>query len=181
MKRKYHNNRNKLNNWQKFKYNINRRRKSHNYDRPQFEGAIRDLLNTRVVQQMKQYNHHSHTSCFTHSMHVAFYNFKLCKFFGLDDQAGAKGGLLHDLFLYDWHNRKVTLDKDLHGFSHPYTALRNSKKHFKLSPKESDIIEKHMFPLTPRFPKYKETVIIILTDKFCSICEVMDRFFKRAK
>lgn len=160
---------------------INQRRKAHDYDREEFTDAIKDLLKTDVVQEMKQYNHHSHTSCFTHSMHVAYYNFKLCKLFGMDAKAGARGGLLHDLFLYDWHTREITVDKDLHGFSHPYTALRNARHYFEISPMEADIIEKHMFPLTPRFPKYGETVIIILTDKFCSVCEVMDRFVKKVK
>lgn len=154
-------------------------RKKHEYDREEFEEVIRDVIDSDVVQEMKLYNHHSYTSCFKHSLHVAYYNFKICKKLGLDAKAGARAGMLHDLFLYDWHVRRIRIDNTLHGFSHPYTALRNAKKNFELSDMEQDIIEKHMFPLTPRFPKYKETVIIILTDKFCSVCEVMDRFLKR--
>ena len=42
---------------------------------------------------------------------------------------------------------------------------------------EADIISKHMFPLTFTPPKYKESVIVCLVDKFCSIYEV---FSKRA-
>lgn len=158
---------------------IQRSRKKHEYDRREFESNIQDVIESKVVQAMKQFNHHSHTSCFKHSLHVAYFNYKLCKKLGLDARAGARAGMLHDLFLYDWHERKVRLDNTLHGFSHPYTALYNAKKNFKLSNMEEDIIEKHMFPLTPRFPKYKETMVIILTDKFCSVCEVMDRYIRR--
>lgn len=160
--------------------NVNERRKVHDFDKAEFEEAINEVIANEDVRRMIGFNHHSHTNCFKHSLHVAYYNYKLCKFFGLDAKAAARAGMLHDLFLYDWHERRVHLDNTLHGFSHPYTALHNAKKNFELSDKEQDIIEKHMFPLTPRFPKYKETVIIILTDKFCSVCEVMDRFFKKA-
>lgn len=160
--------------------NINQRRKLHDFDRAEFEAAIKEVVENEEVKKMTAFNHHSHTNCFKHSLHVAFYNYKICRFFGLDAKAAARAGMLHDLFLYDWHERKVRINNTLHGFSHPYTALHNANKNFELNDKEKDIIEKHMFPLTPRFPKYKETVIIILTDKFCSVCEVMDRFFKRA-
>lgn len=160
--------------------NVNERRKVHDFDKAEFEEVINEVIANEDVRRMTAYNHHSHTNCFKHSLHVAYYNYKICKFFGLDARAAARAGMLHDLFLYDWHERKIRLNNTLHGFSHPYTALYNAKKNFELSDKEQDIIEKHMFPLTPRFPKYKETVIIILTDKFCSVCEVMDRFFKKA-
>ncbi len=160
--------------------NVNERRKVHDFDKAEFEEAISEVIVNEEVRSMTGFNHHSHTNCFKHSLHVAYYNYKICKFFGLDAKAAARAGMLHDLFLYDWHKKRVRLNNSLHGFSHPYTALYNAKKNFELSDKEEDIIEKHMFPLTPRFPKYKETVIIILTDKFCSVCEVMDRFFKRA-
>lgn len=159
---------------------INQSKTSHEYDKEEFLDAIDEVIKCEVVQKMKKFNHHSHTNCFKHSLHVAYYNYKICKKLGLDAKAAAKAGMLHDLFLYDWHERKIKLDNSLHGFSHPYAALKNANKHFKLTDKECDIIEKHMFPLTPRYPKYKETVVIILTDKFCSVCEVIDRFFKRS-
>lgn len=162
------------------KGNVNKHRKYHEYDRAQFEKIIKELIGNDKVREMKQYNHHSHTNCFKHSLHVSYFNYKLCKKFGLDERAGARAGMLHDLFLYDWHDREVKLGQSLHGFDHPYIALKNANKNFELSEKEQDIIEKHMFPLTPRFPKFKETFVIVLTDKFCSVCEVMDRYLKRA-
>lgn len=158
---------------------INTNRKKHEYDREEFSSIIKELMQNKAVRELKKYNHHGNTNCFTHSLHVAYFNYKICKKLGFDAKAGAKAGMLHDLFLYDWHDREIRLGESLHGFDHPYIALKNARRHFKLTGMEEDIIEKHMFPLTPRFPKYKETIVIILTDKFCSVCEVMDKFFKK--
>ncbi len=170
-----------LNNFSKFiKRTIVENKKKHEYDRMEFTNIMNELMDNEAVRELKDYTHHGNTNCFRHSMHVSYFNYKICKKLGLDAKAGAKAGMLHDLFLYDWHDREIKLGESLHGFDHPYIALKNARKNFKLTRKEEDIIEKHMFPLTPRFPKYKETMVIILTDKFCSVCEVMDRFFKKA-
>ena len=163
------------------KQKIAKRRARHDYDKKEFIAEIRDLLQHQKVQSMKQFIQHSDVNCFEHCMKVAYYNYKVCKKLGLDKRSAARGGMLHDFFLYDWHQRKVRLDNTLHGFSHPYTALRNANHYFRLNAKEQDIIEKHMFPLTPRFPKYPESVVIILTDKFVSTGEVFDRFFKKKR
>ena len=143
-----------------------------------FKKCVADVVKNPVVQQMKQYNHHSHTNCFEHSLHVAYYNYLICKKFGWDYRAAAKAGMLHDLFLYDWHDYKPQKGERMHGFEHPNKALKNAHDNFKLTRKEGDIIVKHMFPLTLTPPKYKEAYVIVMTDKFCSMCEVMDRIFK---
>ena len=160
---------------------VNRHRQVHDYDKEEFRSYIEDLMKHEKVRQMAEYIQHSDIDCLHHCLRVSYYNFKVCKKLGLDAKSAARAGLLHDFFLYDWHYRKVKLDNTLHGFSHPYTALYNAQHYFDINDKERDIIEKHMFPLTPRFPKYKETFVIILTDKFISTGEVMDRFFKHKK
>ena len=40
---------------------------------------------------------------------------------------------------------------------------------------EADIISKHMFPLTFNPPRYKESVIVCIVDKVCSIYEVFSK------
>lgn len=142
----------------------------------EFKAAIQPLIKSEAVQQMKKFPHHGATSCYRHSMHVSFYNFLLCKLLHLDAKAGARAGLLHDLFLYDWHEHKPQLGELPHGFTHPTTALRNANKRFKLSEKEQDMIKKHMFPLTIGLPKYKETWVIVMVDKFCSTIETLEGF-----
>ena len=140
-----------------------------------------EIVSAPVVQKMKQFNHHSHTNCFEHSVHVSYYNYLICKRLGWDTTAAVKAGLLHDLFLYDWHGRKPAKGERQHGFEHPTKALKNARSNFPITRKEGDMISKHMFPLTVTPPKYKETYVIVMTDKFCSVCEVLDRFFKESK
>ena len=36
---------------------------------------------------------------------------------------------------------------------------------------ERDMIEKHMWPATRPMPKYKETYIITIIDKYCAVLE----------
>lgn len=158
---------------------IRKKHNNRNKDREEFESIIEDVVKHRIVREMKNYNHHSYTSCFKHSLHVSYYNYKICKKLGWDAKAGAKAGLLHDLFLYDWHGYKPKTGERLHGFEHPLKSLKNAREYFDITRKEGDIISKHMFPLTVTPPRFKETYVIILTDKFCSACEVMDRFFSK--
>lgn len=146
-----------------------------------FKRLAEEYVNTPVVQSMKKYTHHGRTTLYDHSVHVAYYNYLICKRLGLDYKAALKGGLLHDMFLYDWHDYTPLKSERLHGFEHPNKALKNAKDYFGLTEKEGDIIVKHMFPLTLTLPKYKETVVIILTDKFCSICEVIDGKMKKGR
>ena len=82
-----------------------------------------------------------------------------------------RGALLHDYFLYDWHDKDSS--HKLHGFHHAKTALKNASLDFELTEIEKDIIAKHMFPLNIKLPKYRESYIVTLADKICSSYEVL--------
>lgn len=144
----------------------------------EFNLLIADILANANVQKMKEYNHHSSVSCYDHSLHVAYWNYIICSKLGWDKAAGARAGMLHDMFLYDWHEYKAGKITKLHGFAHPRYALENARKNFSLSNREEDIILKHMFPLTIALPKYKETYIIVLTDKICCIGEIINSIMR---
>ena len=133
--------------------------------------TVSDLLDNEMVLKMKNFMQHGNTTTFQHCVNVSYYNYKLCKFFRLDARAGARAGLLHDFFLYDWHTHTKETGDHFHGMTHPKAALRNACMHFTLTDKEKDIILKHMFPLTITPPSYKETVVIILVDKYCGLIE----------
>lgn len=137
---------------------------------------VADLLESEIVLQMKQYMHHGHTTCFQHCLNVSYYNYLLCRLLSLDARAGARAGLLHDLFLYDWHTYVRAKGQRMHGWTHAGTALANVRKYFEITPMEADIIEKHMFPMNIALPKYKETVVIILVDKVCGLWEVFQHW-----
>lgn len=145
---------------------------SNNYDKIEFFNIINDIITNKTVQKMKNYRQHCDTSCYTHCLHVAYYSYIICKKLGLDYISTARAAMIHDLFLYDW--RKKYRDIDLHGlhaFSHPKIALRNSLELFNLNKKEQDIILNHMWPVTFRLPKYKESYIVTLMDKYSAVKE----------
>lgn len=136
-----------------------------------FLSCIEDLLESEEVQKMKSYTQHGKTSTFDHCMVVAFRSFLFCRRFKLDYRSAARGGLLHDLFLYDWHDKEERVS--LHGFHHPSIALNNANNIFLLSDKEKEIIKKHMWPLTIVPPKTREAYVICYFDKVCTTKEVV--------
>lgn len=121
---------------------------------------------------MKKYRQHSTTSCYEHCLYVAYYTYLICKKFNLDYISASRAAMLHDLFLYDWRH-KVDGRKGYHAFTHPRLALKNATELFELNDIEKDCILKHMWPVTPVLPKYKETFIITLTDKYSACRETI--------
>ena len=58
---------------------------------------VADLLESKSVQDLKQYRHHIKTTRFQHSLNVSYYNYLICKFFHWDAVSAARAGLLHDI------------------------------------------------------------------------------------
>ena len=137
----------------------------------QFKAMISDLLAHDHVNNMNDFMQHGAMTCLDHCIHVSYTSYRLCSFLGFDYRSAARGALLHDLFLYDWHT--VKLEKGLHAFRHPYIALENASTSFILNNIEKDIIKKHMWPLTLRLPRYKEAYIVCLIDKYCTVIETL--------
>lgn len=145
--------------------------KEEKYSFYEFENCIRDLMQNESVQKMRQFRHHKNTNCFDHSLSVSYYSFLLCKYLGYDYISAARGGLLHDLFLYDWRTYQTGERLwEKHAFIHPYIALENVKI-FNLNKIEKDIIEKHMWPLTLKPPRYIESIIVCIVDKYSAFLE----------
>ena len=137
--------------------------------------CVQDILDNKVFQSMDQFIQHGHTTCKAHCIQVSYIAFEICRRRGWDSRSAARAGLLHDLFLYDWH----TKGNHIHGFTHPRVAMNNARKYFDLTPQEQNIILRHMWPLTPIPPRSKEGLVIVYADKFCSLYEVYGRM-KRA-
>ena len=126
---------------------------------------VSELLKNEKVLEMKQYRQHHNISCFDHCLFVSYNTYLICKKHKLDYISAARAGLLHDLFLYDWRKRENGR-KGLHAFTHPKEALKQALT-------ITDIIENHMWPVTPKFPRYKETYIITLVDKYSAVAEAL--------
>ena len=60
--------------------------------------------------------------------------------------------------------------------THPGIALNNAEKVFHLGKIEKNMIKRHMFPLTPVPPKYRESVILCVADKICATKETVGGF-----
>ena len=150
-----------------------------NHLNQEFYDCIRDIMQHPVVQRMKKYPHHCDTNCYQHCLNVAYYNYQICKALGLNAMAAARAGMLHDLFLYDWRKHAARTGDHFHGMTHPRRALRIAERYFVLTPLERDLILKHMWPLTVIPPKYVESYVICLTDKYCGACEIADHYAGR--
>lgn len=138
-----------------------------------FERYTGELLESAAVRQMQEYIQHADITCLDHCISVAYMSYYICEKFHLrvDKKSLIRGAMLHDFFLYDWHIKSDR--KGLHGFTHPKAALKNAEYYFTLSDREKDIIIKHMWPLTPVPPRYKESFIVGLSDKLCSLSETL--------
>ena len=100
-----------------------------------------DLLDEVIHQLCKQGRlleeqnamQHGSTSVYEHSVNVAYKSLLLVENYRLpvDKQSLVRGALLHDYFLYDWHEKNK--EHSLHGFKHPYFALRNASRDFRLN------------------------------------------------
>ena len=135
----------------------------------------KDILESEKYQSQANYMQHGNTSVLEHEMNVTIYALKIAKNLKvkIDERSLVRGSLLHDYFLYDWH----VSDKahKLHGFHHAKTALENAKKDFKLNNIEKNMIYTHMFPMNLRIPKYKESIILCLSDKIVATKETFKR------
>ena len=136
-----------------------------------FTELIEDLLCTDSVQEMRKIPHHIGSSCFEHSMFVSYLSFRSARSLKLDYRAAARGGLLHDLYLYDAEER-AAMDEH-HWLQHPYIALANAMKICDLTPKESNIIVSHMWPLSRIPPTSREAFIVNGVDKYCATAEAL--------
>lgn len=147
-----------------------------------FLNIIEDLINNETVLKMKTFRQHYETTCFDHCLEASYYCYKICKKLNLDYKSAARAAMVHDLFLYDWRVRQPDR-KGLHAFTHGKTSFENACKIMDINALQKDMITKHMWPVTVSFPKYKETYILTLVDKYCALSEsfqeISARFSKK--
>lgn len=140
------------------------------YNDNEFINIINDILENDTVKQMNNYRQHYDTTCYNHCLIASYYCYIICKKFNLDYTSCSRATMLHDLFLYDWRKRENGR-RGFHAFTHPKVAYINASKLFDLNNKEKDIILKHMWPVTIVFPRYKESYVLTIVDKYCALME----------
>ncbi len=136
--------------------------------------CVYDLMRDPAVQSMRLLpQHRAGVSCYRHSVLVSYSSWRVCRALGLNERAAARGGLLHDLYLYDWHDR-ASHPGIRHATQHPEIALRNARARFDLTGTEADIIRSHMFPLPPtRVYHCLESLVVSTMDKLCAAAELL--------
>lgn len=137
----------------------------------EYLAIVGDLLATEEVKSLAGFTQHHYSTRLEHSIAVSYISYRLAKKMGCDAKATARAGLLHDLFYYDWRTEEYTGGS--HAYVHPRVAVKNAEKITELTDKEKDIIIKHMWLATIAFPKYKESYIVTMVDKYCAINEVL--------
>ncbi len=149
--------------------------------RIEFQRLTLDISNHQEFLKLKTFYHHTH-HIYDHVVRVAYLSYSFSKLFGLDYISSARGGLLHDFFLYDWREKKANDSKrSLHGEQHPFIALANAKLYFTVNKKEEDIIVKHMFPKTKLAPIYAESFVVSMMDKVSTIWEYLLHFGRKTR
>lgn len=141
----------------------------------QIKKAAPDILSSENFKKTREHIQHGNVTVNDHVMDVARYSLALSEKLHIrcNRKELIRGALLHDYFLYDWHEPDEENPHNLHGFYHPGTALRNASREYKLTRRERDIIKRHMWPLTLVPPKYKEAWIVTAADKWCSLLETL--------
>lgn len=135
---------------------------------------LRYLETEGRLNETKNYIQHDSITVYAHCVNVARMSVRIAKWLPIQVNMDALviGALLHDYFLYDWHDGK---GRHFHGFTHPECAFRNAEKDYTLSPRVKNIIIRHMFPLTLVPPTCTEAWIVCIADKICAIEETLFR------
>lgn len=131
----------------------------------ELEGAARVPLMRRCVQ-------HGQVSTWQHCVRVAHASMAAAQALNLhvSEHELVRAALLHDYFLYDWHEPGHVG----HATRHPLFALERAREDFDLTPLEENVIASHMWPLPPtRVPHSREAALVCLADKWCSLAETL--------
>lgn len=145
----------------------------------EYMSYIEDLINTEEVQKLGDFTQHHYSTRLDHSISVSYISYRLAKKWKGNARSTARAGLLHDLFHYDWRTEEY--DGGTHAYVHPRVAVKNAEKITELSDLERDIIIKHMWLATIAPPRYKESYIVTMVDKYCAVNEVVVPVYRNAK
>lgn len=148
-------------------------KKDRKAERQRINQEIRNLCEKGRFTQTIRFVQHGDISVCEHCIAVAYLSVRIARALPIhmNYRALIRGALLHDYFLYDWHEKDRS--HSLHGFRHPGKAVKNAGEDFRLSKREQNIILRHMFPLTVIPPACREAWIVCIADKICAVAETL--------
>lgn len=154
---------------------VNRRKEREKQLRRQIRESGADILESTNFQSTREHIQHGTVTVNAHCINVAKHSLMLADKLKvrINQRELIRGALLHDYFLYDWHDKDHINPLRLHGFFHPGRALQNATRDFELTDREKDIIRKHMWPMTVIPPMCREAWIVTAADKWVSLLETL--------
>lgn len=154
---------------------VNRQKERQKQLRRQIREAGWDILESPNFQSTREHIQHGTVTVNAHCINVAKHSLMLADKLKVRVKRREliRGALLHDYFLYDWHDKDHINPFKLHGFFHPGRALKNATRDFELTEREKDIIRKHMWPMTIIPPMCREAWIVTAADKWVSLMETL--------
>ncbi len=137
-----------------------------------------EIISSAQFRQTFDQTHHLNTTVGDHTLGVAYEAVKLCLVRGWTDESSLKNvviaSLCHDLGII---GRKEKYRNDAECYvKHPgdsvpiYMSVTGEK-----NDRVIDSIEKHMFPVKPGLPRYREGWILTLADKISSVKEKLGK------
>ena len=145
-------------------------------DNKEYIQIVGKLLENRKFNKLKYERHHHNSNRFNHSLDVSLKTYRICKRLGLDYESATRAALLHDFFFdSEFENKRERMLK------HPRQAVVNAEKITKLSDKEKNIIESHMYPVGGKLPRHIESVVVDMIDDYVSVKEKLGGDFKSLK
>ena len=131
-----------------------------------------DILSSHLFEREKEFIQHGATTVWEHSVSVANTCARVAHALPLRLKVRPllRAALLHDYFLYDWHDRASAMPR--HATHHGRYARANAERDFAITEHEGDIIQSHMFPLEG-LPATREAWVLTLVDKGVSLKETL--------
>lgn len=137
----------------------------------EFDSLIQDIINNDSFRELDLELHHG-ISRYGHSYRVAKGVYKVTKKLHWNYEEATRAALLHD-FYFNYQLEENGEFKNL--VEHQSMALLNANQYFKLSDRQKNMIESHMFPMCKKLPKYKESFCLTVVDKVVAFYE-MNKF-----
>ena len=141
-----------------------------------FDNIANSIINTKRFKDLKKEQHHGLTR-YIHVIRVSKFTYKITKFLKMDYVSATRAALLHDYFTENDFKGINTFKKCI---VHPKVALKNAKEEFVINDIEKNAIISHMFPLSLKTPKYKESWVLTIVDKSVATYELTKYKFKNA-
>ncbi len=141
----------------------------------EIDEILRELRENAHVEAMKHFKQHGRVTTYDHCSDVARTSYRINELLhlGADKRTLLTGAMLHDFYLYDWHEKDGG-SHDWHGYIHAERARRNAETLLGAGREVQQVIGSHMWPLNlTRIPRSREAWIVCAADKLVSLRETL--------